>query len=103
MVRESTVVACAALYPYADHGSAEIACIAVHPDYRGGAFGDLLLEELERRARELGVNNLFVLTTQAKQWFNERGYELATLDALPVAKRDLYNYQRNSAVLLKRL
>ena len=103
MVRESTVVACGALYPYAKQNSAEIACIAVHADYRGGAFGDVLLDELEGRARDAGLASVFVLTTQATQWFNERGYAASTLDDVPVEKRELYNYQRNSAVLIKTL
>jgi amino-acid N-acetyltransferase len=102
MVREGTVIACGALYPYAEQHSAEIACIAVHPDYRGGQFGDLLLEELERRAREGGLSTVFVLTTQAGQWFSERGFTAGALDDLPVARRELYNYQRNSAALFKR-
>lgn len=103
MVREGTVIACGALHPYGEHGSGEIACIAVHPDYRGEQFGDLLIEELERRAREQGLAAVFVLTTQALQWFNERGYLGASLDDLPVARRELYNFQRNSAVLRKSL
>ncbi len=103
MLRENTVVACGALYPYPDQSSGEIACIAVHPDYRGGAFGDLLIEELERRARESGLTSVFVLTTQATQWFNERDYRAVALERLPVARRELYNYQRNSALLEKTL
>ena len=103
MLRENTVVACGALHPYAEQRSAEVACIAVHPEYRGGQFGDVLIEALERRAREHGVTSVFALTTQAVQWFSERGYAVATLDDLPVARRELYNYQRNSAVLLKTL
>ena len=103
MVRENTVVACGALYPYVEQGMGEIACIAVHADYRGGQFGDVLLDAFERRARSDGLRSVFVLTTQATQWFNERGFSAAALDGLPVAKRELYNYQRNSAVLVKRL
>ena len=103
MVRENTVVACGALYPYAERGMAEIACIAVHPDYRGGQFGDVLLDALERRARSAGLRAVFVLTTQATQWFNERGFRADAIDSLPITKRDLYNYQRNSAVLIKTL
>lgn len=103
MLREGTVVACGALHPYADQGSAEVACIAVHPEYRGGQFGDVLIDELERRAREAGLASVFALTTQAIQWFSERGYVTAALDDLPVARRELYNYQRNSAVMLKAL
>jgi amino-acid N-acetyltransferase len=103
MVRENTVVACGALYPYAGQAAGEVACIAVHPDYRGGQFGDVLLEEIERRALDGGLGTLFVLTTQAAQWFNERGFESRSLESLPVEKRELYNYQRNSAVLVKSL
>ncbi|MGR8922111.1 MAG: amino-acid N-acetyltransferase [Gammaproteobacteria bacterium] len=103
MVREQTVVACGALYPYPEQGSGEIACVAVHPDYRGGAFGDLLLEALERRARAAGLESVFVLTTQATQWFSERGFKPTSVDALPVARQELYNFQRNSAVLVKAL
>ena len=103
MVRESTVVACGALYAYGESGMGEIACIAVHADYRGGQFGDVLLDALERRARTANLNSVFVLTTQATQWFNERGFRAASIDSLPMAKRELYNYQRNSAVLIKSL
>lgn len=103
MVRENTVVACGALYPYAEQGMAEIACIAVHPDYRGGQFGDVLLDALEHGARSAGLQAVFVLTTQATQWFNERGFRAGAIDSLPMTKRDLYNYQRNSAVLIKAL
>ena len=103
MVRESTVVACGALYPYGDSGMGEIACIAVHADYRGGQFGDVLLDALERRARATNLKSVFVLTTQATQWFNERGFNPSAIESLPMAKRELYNYQRNSAVLIKTL
>ena len=46
---------------------------------------------------------MFVLTTQAVQWFGERGYLQGDIDALPVGRRELYNFQRNSAVLVKTL
>ena len=103
MIRENTVVACGSIHDYSAQRVGEVACIAVHPDYRGGQFGDVLLEELERRARELEIESLFVLSTQATQWFNERGFDTATLESLPIEKRELYNYQRNSAVLVKSL
>ena len=103
MVRENTVVACGALYPYPEQKTGELACIAVHPDYRGEQFGDTLLDELERRAQTAGLTAVFVLTTQATQWFNERGFVPGALAQLPVSKRELYNFQRNSAVLTKTL
>ena len=69
-------------------------------------FADALAEELEaveERAREEGVNTLFVLTTRTSHWFRERGFRQADLTKLPVKKRKLYNYQRNAKVFTKRI
>jgi amino-acid N-acetyltransferase len=98
--RDGMAVACAALYMY-DTDVAELACLAVHPDYRSSGRGDSLLEAMERRARRSGIKRLFVLTTQASHWFRERGFHGADLSDLPVKKRNLYNYQRNSKVFVK--
>ena len=68
LVRDGFVVACGALYPLATEFG-EIACIAVHPDYRGDGFGNLVLDTLERRGAETGLQRLFVLTTKALHWF----------------------------------
>ena len=103
MVRDNTVVACGALLEVSGADSAEVACIAVHPDYRGSQFGDLLLDELEQRAQDRGQKQVFVLTTQAAQWFSERGYTAAGPDSLPRERRALYNAERNSSVLIKTL
>ena len=32
--RDGMVISCAALYPFTEEGTAEIACVATHPDYR---------------------------------------------------------------------
>jgi amino-acid N-acetyltransferase len=34
------IVACAALYPFPDEKASELACLAVHPDYRNAGYGD---------------------------------------------------------------
>ena len=81
----------------------ELACVAVHPDYRHGQRGDKLLHAVEQRARMLGLNRLFVLTTRTAHWFMERGFATATVAELPQHKQSLYNYQRNSKVFIKRL
>ena len=103
MARDGLITACCALMPYADEAIGELACVAVHPDYRGGNRGAELLADVERRAREQGLTRLFVLTTKAPHWFVEHGFIAASIEALPLAKRALYNYQRNSAVLIKSL
>jgi amino-acid N-acetyltransferase len=100
LIREGVVAACGAIYPFEDN-SAELACIAVHPDHRGDALGNIVLEELERRAHDAGLTQVFVLTTHASHWFQESGYDRAEIDNLPIERQALYNYQRNSIVLVK--
>jgi amino-acid N-acetyltransferase len=98
--RDAMIVACAALYPYEGH-IAELACMVVHPDYQSQGRGDSLLRAIEQRARSTGIKRLFVLTTHTSHWFRERGFERADLSSLPVSRRSLYNYQRNSKVFIK--
>jgi len=101
--RDGTIIGCAALYPFPREGVGELACMAVHPHYRNQRRGDALLEYLERKARELGIQRLFVLTTRTAHWFMERGFAPATLRDLPLERQALYNYQRRSKVFIKEL
>jgi amino-acid N-acetyltransferase len=97
------IVGCAGLYPFPATKAAELACLAVHPEFRNAGHGDRLLGAIEARARELGIRKLFVLTTRTAHWFLERGFQEVSVDALPGEKRALYNYQRRSKVFVKRL
>ncbi|MCF7989511.1 MAG: amino-acid N-acetyltransferase [Thiohalocapsa sp.] len=99
--RDGTVISCAALYPFPDERSAELACVAVHPAYRDQGRGDRLLERMEALARGRGTERLFVLTTQTAHWFQERGFVPGRIDDLPAERRELYNYRRNSRVYVK--
>ncbi|RTZ74730.1 MAG: amino-acid N-acetyltransferase [Gammaproteobacteria bacterium] len=101
--RDGTIIGCAALYAFPDEGTAEFACLAIHPDYRNGGRGDQLLEHLEAQARRLGLHSLFVLTTRTAHWFRERGFQPTDVKQLPGHRRDLYNWQRNSRMFLKPL
>lgn len=103
MERDGAVIACAALYPYAKEGVGELACFVVHPDYRDAGRGEALLEQIERKARQQKIKRLFVLTTHAPHWFAERGFKPGSLQDLPVGRQRLYNYQRNSKVLVKKI
>jgi amino-acid N-acetyltransferase len=75
----------------------------VHPDYRNHGRGDALLQSLENQARHAGIGTLFVLTTHTAHWFRERGFQPAQVSDLPLKRRQLYNYQRNSKVFAKGL
>ncbi len=100
--RDGMIIACAALYPLSDD-AAELACLAVHPDYRNQGRGDSLLAALEARARAAGIRRLFVLSTRTAHWFRERGFVPTEPAALPIERQALYNYQRNSKVFVKEL
>lgn len=101
--RDGTIIACAALYPYVENRTAELACIATHPDYRGEQLAPRLLTHLQNSAVSLGINQVFVLTTQTAHWFIEQGFKAGDLQDLPGEKQALYNYQRNSKVFFKSL
>lgn len=103
MARDEAIIGCRALFPYPEHGCAELACIIVAPEYQHGGRASALLQHAERSAREKGLGRLFALTTQTEHWFVEHGFRLGTLDELPPQKQAFYNYQRNSKVLIKDL
>jgi amino-acid N-acetyltransferase len=98
---DHVIVGCAALYPFPDEKSAELACLVVHPDYRDAGTGEQLLKWIEEKAKKLRIKRLFVLTTRAAHWFIEHGFAEASVDKLPKQKQALYNYQRRSKVLVK--
>ena len=100
---DGAIIGCAALYPFAEERQAELACVAINPAYRGAERGLVLLQHIEQQAGRLGLDQIFVLTTAAAHWFVENGFAPSTLAALPAAKQQLYNYQRNSKVFSKAL
>jgi amino-acid N-acetyltransferase len=101
--KEEVIIACAALYPYAEDHCGEVACVAIHNDYRNGNRGELLMKELELIAIKQKLNHIFVLTTVSGHWFQERGFVERTIDSLPAGKRHMYNFQRKSKVYSKDL
>lgn len=99
---DGIVVGCCAVYPYQDQ--AELACVGVHENYQSGnGIGASLLAAAEAKAKDDGARSLFALTTQTHDWFVEQGFAKAAPDALPESKQSLYNWQRNSAVMVKPL
>ncbi len=103
LVHDGVIIGCAALYPFLDAKSVELACLAVDPERRNVGAGERLLRHVENLSRKLGLQTLFVLTTRTEHWFVERGFSETGVDALPVHKQQLYNYQRRSKVFTKSL
>jgi amino-acid N-acetyltransferase len=99
--RDGLIIACTALHRLKTAG--EIACLAVHPDYRDAGRGYRLLEDIQHRAEQAGLEKLYVLSTQTMAWFLEHGFLTTTLDTMPESLRLKYNNKRNSKVLCKKL
>ncbi len=100
VVRDNLTIACAALYPFPEESIGEMACVAVHPEYRNSSRGDQLLHHVSYQARLQGLKRLFVLTTHSIHWFQERGFKPVEVEMLPKRKQELYNYQRRSKILV---
>ena len=101
--RDGTIIGCAALYPFPEEKVGELACLVVHTDYRNAGRAAALLQAIERQARRQGSERLFVLSTRAAHWFQERGFTPAEIADLPVQKQAMYNLQRRSKVFVKTL
>jgi amino-acid N-acetyltransferase len=99
--RDGMVIASAALYCYESEKLAELACVAIHPNYRGSNRGDILINKIEELARKRGIEKLFVLTTKSAHFFLEKGFVTGRVDDLPEEKKKHYNYQRMSKILLR--
>jgi amino-acid N-acetyltransferase len=100
--RDQHIIGCAALYPLSQN-MGELACLAVHESYQGKELGTELLKAIEKKAISLALNRLCLLTTHTHHWFIEHGFKLETLSVLPAEKQFLYNFQRQSKVLIKPL
>lgn len=98
--RDKMTIACAALYPFPEEKIGEMACVAVHPEYRNSSRGEVLLQFITQQARQMELSKLFVLTTRSIHWFQERGFSPAEIENLPMKKKELYNYQRKSKILI---
>jgi amino-acid N-acetyltransferase len=100
---DGIIFGCAALHPYPEAHTGEMAALTVSPLSQGQGDGERLLKRVEQRARALGLASLFVLTTRTMHWFIKRGFVQVDPDWLPEARKRKYNWDRRSQVLVKKL
>ncbi len=98
-------VACVALHVYPEHNKGELACLYVNPSHENQGIGRKLIQFAESKAREMGLNELLALSTQAFTYFQSKGgFIEGTPDDLPPGRREKYDQSgRKSKVLLKKL
>jgi len=100
---DGVIFGCAALYPYVEAKTAEMAALTVSPAVQGQGDGDRMLKRIEQRARAMGLASIFVLTTRTMHWFIKRGFVQVDPEWLPEERKRKYNRDRRSQVLVKKL
>jgi amino-acid N-acetyltransferase len=98
-------VACVALHTYPELNKGELAFLYVKPSHENQGIGRKLIQFVETKARELGLNELLTLSTQAFTYFQSKGgFVEGTPEDLPPFRREKYDASgRNSKILLKKL
>ncbi|MGD0016817.1 MAG: amino-acid N-acetyltransferase [Verrucomicrobiia bacterium] len=102
---DNNIVGVVAVHPYLEQKKAELALLQVNPDHERRGIGTKLAVYAESAARELGVEKIFALSTQAFTFFQHKlGYAEGGVDDLPTARREKYEQSgRNSKILIKKL
>ncbi len=102
---DRTPVACAALHLHAEDHKMELACLCVAPNYENQGIGLRLIQYAESHARAAGATELFCLSTQAFNYFMQKGgFRSGSPEDLPTSRREVYHKSgRNSLVLCKTL
>jgi amino-acid N-acetyltransferase len=100
---DGVIFGCAALYPYPEARTGEMAALTVSPQVQSQGDGERILKRIEQRARAQHLDSIFVLTTRTMHWFIKRGFLQVDADWLPEARKRKYNWDRRSQVLVKKL
>jgi len=101
--RDRLIIGCTALHYNHQRQFGIIACVAVHPDYQGSERGKRMLDYIDRKAKQINLKKLFVLSTQTMNWFVERGFIPSNVNDLPEQVKILYHPERKSKVLYKEI
>jgi len=80
--------------------------LAVQPELRDQGRGGQLIQQIEKRAREQGVKELYLLTTTAEGFFARHGYLRVPRESAPTEIRSTAEFRElcpDSAVLMRKL
>ena len=91
------VRACASLHKY-DDGQAEIAAVAVDEAYSHIGIGPKLVESLVQKEKSSGAKSVFIMTTQASDWFEKIGFAEDKIDSIPDERKAKWSPARGSKV-----
>jgi amino-acid N-acetyltransferase len=99
------IVGCVAVHSYGHSGKAEVACLSVARGHENQGIGRKLMAFAENVARERGARQILALSTQAFNYFQQKGgFRSGDPDDLPPERRQKYEASnRKSRVLVRDL
>lgn len=101
---DKNLVGCVALHVYAEAHKGELAFLFVSSSHENQGIGSRLVQFVENRARDLGLKELLVLSTQAFTYFQTRcGFVEASPDDLPPERRERYEQSGRRSKVLKKV
>ena len=62
--------------------------LVVKPEYRKMKIATSLVDELEKQARTFGINEIYLLTETARNYFSKIGYEETGRDEAPASLKE---------------
>ncbi|QRN41667.1 MAG: amino-acid N-acetyltransferase [Neisseriaceae bacterium] len=100
---DEVIYGCVQFRSYEGH-SAELACLSVLESARDQGYGEKLLARVQEEAKIKYKTKLFALTTQAGDWFKERGFVEVSSKELPEVRwLEYHSSKRQSKIFLKTL
>lgn len=102
---DRNLVGCVALHVDRERNQGELAGLYVSGAHENQGIGRRLIQYVENRARQLELDRILALSTQAFTYFQTKGgFVEGTPNDLSPARREIYEKSgRNSKVLVKRL
>jgi amino-acid N-acetyltransferase len=102
---DGKIVGCVALHLQPGGEVAELACLSVGGTHENMGIGQKLMLFAEDAARHKGVKKIFLLSTRAFNYFQQKGdYKEGNINDLPTSRRERYESSgRNSKILVKTL
>lgn len=103
---DRNILGCVGLHDYRTSGKdsiAELECLFVSEAHENQGIGSKLMHFIENQARIMGIKTLFALSTQAFNYFQQKGgFTEGSADMLPAGRREQYAKSgRRSKVLYK--
>ena len=93
---------CGGLRPW-NGSTAELSGVAVDEKFVELGIGRRITEFLIETAKAMGIEEVFVLTTQAFDWFQQLGFKQGEVSRLPEDRRKTYDVTRKSRAMFLNL